>query len=145
MQLVPRTYTANDRFPKVGSNHDKVVLRNSVHDSRTYWYKIFLMKLLRQWYRISVSVTLKLCSMFWAATQLLLQERVYGDRASIANDTGLPFSLQPKPRTLLVTKKLGDETHINCSLAETRDSQVYYTELEIQSRFVPTRRPENTY
>ncbi|KAL8901605.1 MAG: hypothetical protein Q9207_005117 [Kuettlingeria erythrocarpa] len=134
----PETYTIEDRFP-VRLFIIYSYQQSLFGESKTNWYKLFLMKSPREWYRCTVSVNIHRSSVYWASTKVESQKDVTSGRTIVSCNASLPYTLQIRMQALLAAKELTDDVHFNLSLSDRYNNQNGPWELRGQMNPVPTR------
>lgn len=130
----PEAYTNVNRLPMSGLIVIHSYQKEMFKDCMTNSYDIFLIKSSRRWYRISTTVHIYRSSVYWTATQLSSQERIYADaHGKMAGSAVLPYSLQSRIQLLLTAEELDRVARFNLSLSDGREIQISRSECHLPS------------
>ncbi|KAI4198272.1 MAG: hypothetical protein LQ346_002812 [Caloplaca aetnensis] len=136
----PETYTIDDRFP-ICLFIIKSYQQSSFGDFKANWYKLFLMKSPREWYRLTVSVNIHRSSVYWAHTQISSRDPDDSDEGSgpLACNASLPYTFQPRMQALLAAKDLKNDAHFNFLLTRGASDRGLPWELHIRAQTITTK------
>lgn len=140
----PETYSVDERFPRSCLLFIYSYQQSSYGEFKTNWYKLFLMKSPRQWYRLTASIKIHRSSIYWAPTQLSSEDCGYSTEGPLACNASLPYTFQPRLQALLAARELKDDAHFDCLLADGYGNQKNPWELHIQAQSLSTSRSSDS-